>query len=192
MGNYVGDAGVFLIDTVFGLYILVLMLRFLLQWVGADFYNPISQFVVAVTNPPLLALRRVIPDLFGIDLAALVLMLLLAVLKLYLIAWLSGADPGFVGVVVFAIGELMQLVVYVFMVTVFVRVILSWIAPGGYNPAVALLVSLTEPVMRPARRLIPALGGLDLSPIIVFLGLGLVLRLLVQPVLDLGRAMMFA
>jgi YggT family protein len=192
MGNYVGDAGVFLVDTVIGLYILVLMLRFLLQWVRADFYNPISQFVVAATNPPLVPLRKVIPGLFGIDLAALVLMLVLAVLKVYLIAWLSGANPGFFGVVVFAVGELLQLAVYVFMVTVFVRVILSWISPGGYNPAVALLVSLTEPIMRPARRLIPALGGLDLSPIIVFLGLGLVLRLVVQPLLDLGRALMFA
>ena len=191
MGNYVGDAGAFLIDTVLGLYILIVLLRFLLQWVRADFYNPISQFIVAATNPPLVFLRRLVPGLFGIDFAALILLLVLAVLKIYLLAMLAGTTPGLAGVIVFAIGELLQLTVYVFMVTVFIRVILSWISPGGYHPAVRLLISLTEPVMAPARRLIPAIGGLDLSPIIVFLFLGLTLRLVVQPVLDYGRILAF-
>ena len=79
MGNYFGNAGSFLIDTIIGLYMLAVMLRFLLQWVGADFYNPISQFLVAVTNPPLTFLRKLIPGLFGIDIASLVLLVALAV-----------------------------------------------------------------------------------------------------------------
>ncbi len=191
MGGYIGNAGAFLIEMLFGLYMLAVLLRLLLQWVRADFYNPISQALVTVTNPPLKVLRRLIPGLFGIDLASVVLLLVLGVVKVYLLSWTAGAHPKFLGVVVFAIGELLRLGVYLFMVTVFIRVVISWVAPRGYHPALSLLVSVTEPLMAPARRLIPAFGGLDLSPIVVFLFLGLTLRLLVQPVLDLGRVLAF-
>ncbi len=188
-GNYIGDAGVFLVDTVIGLYILLVLLRFLFQWVRADFYNPISQFVVTATNPPLLFLRRLIPGLWGLDLASVVLLLALSMLKVFLIAWMIGSTPKIVGVLVFALGELLQLTVYVFMVAIIIRVVLSWIGPRSYHPAVGLLHSITEPVMGPARRLIPPIGGLDLSPILVFLALGLALRLVVQPILDMGQAL---
>ena len=119
-GSYLGDAGVFLVDTIFGLYILLVLLRFLFQWVRADFYNPISQFLVAATNPPLIFVRRFIPGVWGLDLAAVVLMLALAVLKVYLLAWMGGVNPKLTGVMVFAIGELLQLTVYVFMVAVII------------------------------------------------------------------------
>ena len=187
MGNYVGDAGTFLIDTVIGLYILVIVVRFLLQWMRADFYNPIAQFVVTVTNPPLVFLRRFIPGLWGIDLASIVLMLVLSIVKIYVIAAIAGFTPSFAGVLVLSIGELIQLTVYVFIVTMLIRVILSWIAPGGYNPALALIISLTEPLMAPARRLVPSISGLDLSPMVVFILLYLTLMLVVRPILDYGR-----
>ena len=173
-----------MIDTVFSLYILAVLLRFLLQWVRADFYNPISQALVAITNPPLKVLRRIIPGLWGIDFASLLLLVALSVL------WIGGVTLKFSGVLLFAVGELLQLMVYVFMVTIFVRIILSWVNPGAYNPAVSLLISLTEPIMAPARRLLPPIGGLDLSPMLVFLFLGLTLRLVVQPVLDYGRLLL--
>ncbi len=190
-GNYLGNAGVFLVDTVFGMYILLVLLRFLFQWVRADFYNPISQFIVTVTNPPLMFMRRIIPGAWGVDLASVVFMSALAVLKVYLLAWMGGANPQATGVIVFAIGELLQLTVYVFMVAVIIRVVLSWVGPRSYHPAMGLLNSLTEPVMGPARRLLPPMGGLDLSPILVFIVLGLALRLIVQPILDIGRALAF-
>ena len=114
MGNYFSDAGSFLIDTIIGLYMLAVMLRFLLQWVRADFYNPISQFLVTVTNPPLVFLRRFIPGLFGVDLASLVLLLALAVLKIYLIYALSGLTPRLPGALLLGVGEVIQLGVYVF------------------------------------------------------------------------------
>lgn len=191
-GSYLGNAGAFLVDTIFGLYILLVLLRFLFQWVRADFYNPISQFIVTVTNPPLVFIRRIIPGVWGVDLAAVALMLMLAVLKVYLLAWMGGAHPKLTGVMVFAIGELLQLTVYVFMVAVIIRVILSWVGPRSYHPVVSLLHSLTDPVMGPARRLLPPMGGLDLSPILVFIVLGLALRLIVQPILDIGRALAIA
>lgn len=187
MGNYFGDAGSFLIDTIIGLYILAVMLRFLLQWVRADFYNPISQFLVTATNPPLLFLRRFIPGFFGIDFASIVLMLVLAVAKIYLIGWINSFTPQFSGVLLLAIGELIQLAVWVFIVTLFIRVILSWIQPGGYNSVLGLIHQLTEPLMAPARRLIPPFGGFDVSPIVIFIFLYLTLMLVVRPILDYGR-----
>ncbi|MDJ0955246.1 MAG: YggT family protein [Arenicellales bacterium] len=192
MGNYFGDAGSFLIDTIIGLYILAVMLRFLLQWVRADFYNPVSQFLVAVTNPPLVFLRRFIPGFFGIDLASIVLLMILSIAKIYLLAWVAGLIPQFSGVVLLATGELLQLAVWVFIITLFIRVILSWIQPGGYNPVLGLINQLTEPLMGPARRLIPPFGGLDLSPIVVFIFLYLTLMLVVRPILDYGRLLAFA
>ncbi len=188
-GNYIGDAGVFLVDTIVGLYILLVLLRFLLQLVRADFYNPISQFIVTATNPPLLFLRRFIPGLWGLDLASVVLLVSLAIVKVYLIALLIGNTPKLVGVLVYGSGELLKLTVYVFMVAVIIRVVMSWIGPRSYHPAIGLLHSITEPIMAPARRVIPPIGGLDLSPILVFLALGLALRLIVQPILDLGQAL---
>lgn len=187
MGNYFGDAGSFLIDTIIGLYILAVMLRFLLQWVRADFYNPISQFLVTATNPPLVFLRRFIPGFFGIDFASIVLMLVLAVAKIYLIGWINSFTPQFSGVLILAIGELIQLAVWVFIITLFIRVILSWIQPGGYNSVLGLIHQLTEPLMAPARRLIPPFGGFDVSPIVIFIFLYLTLMLVVRPILDYGR-----
>lgn len=187
MGNYFGDAGSFLIDTIIGLYILAVMLRFLLQWVRADFYNPISQFIVTITNPPLVFLRRFIPGIYGIDLASLILLLILTIAKTYLIAWINGFIPHFSGVLLLAIGELIQLAVWVFIITLFIRVILSWIQPGGYNPVLGLIHQLTEPLMAPARRLIPPFSGLDVSPIVIFILLYLTLMLVVRPILDYGR-----
>ena len=192
MGNYFGDAGSFLIDTIIGLYVLAVMLRFLLQWVRADFYNPVSQFLVTVTNPPLVLLRRLIPGLFGIDLAAIILMLILEAVKTYLIAWVNGFTPQFSGVVLLSIGELIQLAVWIFIITLFIRVILSWIQPGGYNPVLGLIHQLTEPLMAPARRLIPPFGGLDISPIVLFILLYLTLMLVVRPILDYGRYLALA
>lgn len=186
-GGYVGDAGSFLIESLLGLYILAVLLRLLFQLARADFYNPISQFLVTVTNPPLLALRRVIPGLWGIDLASVVLLVTLSVAKLYLLGMVFGRLPAFGGAVVLGIAELLELTVYVIMIAVFIRIILSWVSPSRNNPVTALLVSLTEPVMAPARRVVPAVGGLDLSPILVFIALGLVLRLVISPILDIGR-----
>lgn len=186
MGNYFGDAGSFLIDTIIGLYMLAVMLRFLLQWVRADFYNPISQFLVTVTNPPLIFLRKFIPGLFGIDLASIILLVALAVVKIYLIYAIAGMTPRISGVLLLSVGEVIQLGIYVFIFSMLIRVVLSWIQPGGYNPVLGLINHLTEPLMAPARRIIPVFGGLDISPMLVFIFLYLTLMLVVRPILDFG------
>ena len=186
-GGYLSDAGTFLVDTVFGLYILAVLLRFLFQLLKADFYNPVSQFLVKITNPPLVRMRRFIPGFWGIDLAAVVLLLVLECAKLGLTAMMLGHVPGVGGLMLLALASLLKTATYVFIVAIFIRVILSWVNPNAFNPVVRLLYSFTEPIMAPARRLIPAMGGLDLSPIIVFIALTLFLKLVVQPIFDLGR-----
>lgn len=187
MGGYVNNAGLFLIDTLFGLYILVVLLRFLLQWLRADFHNPVSQFIITVTNPPLRTLRRFIPGIAGIDLSSVFLMLALSMIKSWLLFSMIGQPTTFQGLLVYAVGELLQLTVYVFIFTILIRVVLSWLAPHpGYNPALRLLYDLTEPLMAPARRLVPPIAMMDISPIVLFILLYLTLMLLVQPILDLG------
>ena len=184
-GSYLTNPIIFLIQTLFGLYILAVMLRFLLQLVRADFYNPISQFLVKITNPPLKLFRRVIPGLGGIDLASLILAWALKTVELLLILAVSGAAINPVAPLLWAIPELVELVINIFFFSLLIQVILSWVSPGNYNPAVGLLYSLTGPIMRPAQKILPPMGGLDLSPMLVMIGLILLKMLLMPPLLAL-------
>ncbi len=188
--SYLTNPIQFLIQTLFGLYILAIMLRFLLQWVRADFYNPISQFLVKITNPPLRPLRRVIPGLGGIDLAAVLLMLALQVVAILLIQAVAGVLPSLGFTIVASIAELVDLGFNVFLFAIFIQVIISWINPGAHNPATGLLYSLTEPVLRPARRMIPAMGGLDLSPMAVIIAIYLLKMLLIPPIEHIARSLL--
>ncbi len=189
--TYFNQAGLYLIQLVFSFYILLVLLRLLFQLVRASFYNPISQFIVTFTQPPLQFLRRFIPGLFGIDMAAVVLLLALQILEIYMIAWFQGASPAVGGVVVLAVAQLIEFTVYVFIVAIFIRIILSWVNPyGTRHPVGDLLYSLTEPLLAPARRLIPPIGGLDLSPIAVFVLLQLTLILIVRPLRDFGGGLL--
>ncbi|MCU7812596.1 MAG: YggT family protein [Candidatus Thiodiazotropha sp. (ex Notomyrtea botanica)] len=180
-GSYLANPMIFLVQTLFGLYILAVLLRFLLQLVHADFFNPISQFLVKATNPPLKILRRFIPGLGGIDLASVILAWLLKAIELLLVLSISGNAVNLLGPLVWAIPELVELVINIFLFAILIQVILSWVNPGSYNPATALLYSLTGPVMRPAQKLLPPMGGLDLSPMLVMIGLVLLKMLLLPP-----------
>ena len=186
-GGYFSDAGLFLVDTVLGLYILIVLLRFLFQLANVDFYNPISQFIVKASNLPLSRLRRVVPSLWGIDFAAVVLLIVLEGARIGITALLIGRTPQLAGVLVLSIAELLKLAVYVMVFSIFIRALSSWISTGKSLPMLQLLYSFTEPLMAPARRILPTTSGLDVSPIIVFIVLMLILKLLVQPLLDLGR-----
>lgn len=180
-GSYLADPLVFLIRTLFGLYIAVVLIRFLLQWARADFYNPISQFVVRVTAPVLRPLRQVIPGYGGLDLASLVLAWALKAVELALIAGLVGYGGSLLGALAWAVPALIELAIDLFLFAVLVRVVLSWVNPDPYNPAVALLDRLTDPILRPAQRLLPPIGGIDLSPMLVMVGLVLLQMLLLPP-----------
>jgi len=189
-GPYVGNAATFLVETLFGIYILIVLLRFLLQWVRADFYNPISQFIVKATQPVLRPMRQVIPGVGGVDLSSVVLMLALKCLELWLVARVIGYSASFSGLAVLGVADLLSLLINVFVFSILIQVVISWINPGLYNPVTSLLHSLNEPLLGPARRVIPPISGLDLSPIAVIIALQLVSILFVAPIRDMARQMM--
>lgn len=189
-GGYFGNAGVFLINTVFGLYILIVMLRFLLQLVRGDFYNPVSQFLVKATSPALVPLRRVIPGLFGIDFAAVFLLLVLQIMQLVLVGLVKGYAFQPLGLVVMSIAELASLTLNIFFFSILIQVILSWVNPGAYNPVTALVYGLNEPLLRPARRLIPPVSGFDFSPLVVGVALKLVEMTLIAWLVNTGKGML--
>lgn len=188
-GAYAGNAGVFLVQTLFGLYTGAVMLRFLLALVRADFYNPISQFLVKITNPTLRPLRRLIPSLGGIDLATLLLLLILQSAELLLVGAIRGYSVAPLGLLVLALTGLISLLLSIYFITILVQIILSWVNPGSYNPVIGLLYSLNEPILGRARRLLPPIGGFDLSPILVLIAMQLLEIILVAPLRDLGRAL---
>lgn len=186
MGGYLGNALAFLVDVTLGLYIFAVLLRFLFQLVRADFYNPISQAVVRVTNPPLSRLRRHIPAVGGIDSASVLLLLILQSLALWLKFFLLGQPPAAVGMLIGALAALLAKAIYVIIGALLILVVASWVAPGNYSPLLALADDLVRPLLRPVRRHLPGLGGIDLAPLAVLVILQLTMMLVVWPLRDIG------
>jgi YggT family protein len=166
------DIANLLIQTFFQLYLLALLLRLLLQMSRADFYNPISQFLVKVTSPLLTPMRRFIPGVGGIDMASVILILLTQIVATSLLVLIKGYPlPHPIALLLWAALGAVGLAINIYFIAILASIILSWVAPGSYNPIVILLHQLTEPVMKPFRNIIPPMGGLDLSPIFVFLAI---------------------
>jgi YggT family protein len=185
--QYFAASAIFLIQTVFGLYLLAIMLRLLLQWVHADFYNPVSQFIVKITNPPLRPLRRVIPGWGGIDLASVLLLIVLQMVELFLVNMTLGRAFGVSGLFLASIAELLQLLINIFIGAILIQVILSWVAPGNYNPLIGLVHKIAEPLLAPARRIIPPFSGIDLSPLVALVVLQLLKFLVVSPLANVAN-----
>ena len=167
-----------LLGTVFSIGIGLLWIRFLLQLVHADFYNPIAQVVVKITSPVLNPLRQILPKSKNWDIAALVLIVLLQLLSMTLMSIINGQGSLPPLLLVFgAVFQLMFLITEFYFWLLIISIVLSWISPG-YSPFGALISQLAEPVLAPFRRLLPPLGGLDLSPIVAFLTIQVVQILL--------------
>jgi YggT family protein len=180
---------VFLIETLVGLYILALLLRFLLQWSDADYHNPISQFLIKVTHPPLRFFRRFIPPIGRIDTASLVLIFGLRMLATGSVLLLQSAPTNFAALTALTLVELVGLVLDFYFFGILIRTILSWVSPDTYNPASAVLYSLTEPLLRASRRVLPPMGGIDLSPLLPLIGIQLTKMLLIPPLQQLVSAL---
>jgi len=185
-GGPFSDAGLFLVNTLFSLYIGAVLQRLVLQWSRADFYNPISQAIVRVTSPVLRPLRRVLPSIGRMDTASFVVIFALQWLNLWLTARLFGIAPGAATMTVMVVAELIRKLVYLYMFAIFVLALASWIASGGANPALRLLDSIAEPLLAPIRRWLPSLGGIDLSTLVALVLLQLVLKLVVAPLTGFG------
>jgi YggT family protein len=177
------NPAIFLVDTLVSLYIFALMLRFLFQWVEADFYNPISQALVKITHPLLRPLRRLLPSIGRIDTASVVLMLVVQMLGGYLIFLIQGVDFSVGFLAIWAVSQVLELFFNVFLFAIIAVAILSWISPMPRNAAVSLLLSLTQPVLRQARRIVPPIGGVDISPVLVFIAIQFC-KMLVMPTLQ--------
>lgn len=167
------DAAIFVIQTLGSLYLLIVLLRFILQLVRANFYNPLCQFAVKATQPLLKPLRRVIPSMFGLDMSSLVLALVVQMALFAIILLLSGYKVDVLFLAPWALIGIFSLFLKVLFYALIISVILSWVAPGSHSPAAELVTQITEPVLAPFRRLIPNLGGLDISPIFAFIALQL-------------------
>ncbi len=161
---------IYLIQTLLSLYLVAMLLRFLLQLVRADFYNPISQFVVKITNPLVVPLRRVVPGYAGVDTASLLLAVLLQVAGIAVVAFIRfGTIPPPVPLLLGGLLGVVALLVQMYFFALLAMIILSWVAQGSRHPAIHLLYQITEPLMAPMRKLLPPMGGLDFSPILAFI-----------------------
>ncbi|END9078875.1 YggT family protein [Yersinia enterocolitica] len=164
----------FLAKTVIDLYVMVLLLRIWMQWVHSDFYNPFSQFVVKITQPIVGPLRRVIPSLGPIDSASLLLALLLMTIKYPLLVLIqSGSMSLSLYNLLFGIISLVKAAGYLIFWVMIIRALMSWVSQGR-SPMDYLLHQLTEPLMAPIRRILPAIGGIDFSAMVVILILYLI------------------
>lgn len=184
--SYLANPAIFLIDTLFSLYILAVVLRFLLQWVGADFYNPISQFLVKITHPPLKIMRRVIPSIGKIDTSSIVFALILQVISDFSIFMLKGVMLSIPALIVISFGQLLNLLFNVFIFSIFILALLSWFNPGHYNALYSLLNKLTQPILENCRKIVPDLGGIDISPLIALIVLQLAKMMLLPPIQQLA------
>ncbi|MEO5559149.1 MAG: YggT family protein [Dokdonella sp.] len=184
--SYFANAGQILINFAFGALIALLVLRVLLQIVRANFYNPICQFLYKLTNPVLMPLRKVIPAWRNLDIGGILLAWLLTAIKLALLYALAGQGLGILGLVVMALADLIDFVLMLYLGVMLVYVLLSFISVARSNPIVPLVHQLIEPILRPVRRRLPTLGGLDFSPMLVWLVILLARVLIVGPILDFG------
>ena len=169
---------IYLISTITDLYVSAILLRLLLQWVRADFYNPLSQFLVKVTNPVLVPARRLIPSIGKLDSASVVVMLLLELAQLAIISQLSPSEFEIQFLLLFAVRKLLFTLLMTYFVLIIARVIVSWVANQSRHPLIPLIYQLTEPVLRPFSKLVPPLGGVDLSPLFALIALRFLLLLL--------------
>ena len=179
--NGLDTAAIYILQTLGSLYLLIVLLRFILQLVRADFYNPLSQFTVKATQPLLRPLRRIIPGFGGVDLASLVLAILVQLVIMALTLLLAyGTTGNPLQLLVWALIGVTSLFLKIFFFALIISVILSWVAPGSYNPGAQLVNQLCEPLLAPFRKLLPNLGGLDISPIFAFIAINLIDMLVVK------------
>lgn len=172
------NAASYLVGTLIDLYVGAVLLRLLLQWVRADFYNPLSQFLIKVTNPVLVPLRRLVPSVGRLDTASVVLMLLLEFLGIWLVSLIGSQTIPWQQIVTFGVLKLLMTLLMTYFFLIIISVILSWLGQGLRHPFIPLVYQLTEPVLRPFRKVIPPIAGIDLSPMFALITIRFLMLLL--------------
>ncbi|RBI67066.1 YggT family protein [Vreelandella sulfidaeris] len=176
MGNELGSAGLMLVNTLINIYLFLLMLRFLLQASRADYYNPLSQSVVKITQPLVGLFQGFLGPVAGrFDLATLAAGFVLKIVSIIAIFMVIGVGmPPIAGLLIAGVAALANAILKIYFFALIVMIILSWVAPNASHPGALLVMQLVEPIMAPVRRVIPSLGMIDLSPIVVFIAINLI------------------
>ncbi|EKD70153.1 MAG: hypothetical protein ACD_46C00619G0008 [uncultured bacterium] len=183
------DGLLFLINIFFDLYLLVLMIRVLLAWANANYFDPITQFVVKLTDFIVKPVRRIIPNVRGIEVSTLVIILVLEIVKFLCISLLSTGMPSIIGLVLLSIADMFKLLIQCFFYGILLQAILSWVQP--HSPVNFLLYQVTSPVMRPFQRVIPPIGGIDISPIAALIFLQFIIIVLINPLMAMAIGIAF-
>ncbi len=189
--SYIQNSLGYLIETILGLYVLVILLRLVFQYCNADHRNPLSRMIIRFTEAPLGVFRKIIPQVFGIDMACFVFALTVSMIQLSLVIGVSGYSLNIAAIALLALSDILSTLVWIVIIAILVAAIMSWFM-NSYHPILALAIQVSQPVLHPIRNIMPAFGGLDLSPIIAFFVLNLILRLVVAPIGDFGRLLMFS
>lgn len=190
--NSLQTALVFLIQLLFDFYILLLLLRVILQYQHANYFNPICQFIIKITDPVVSPLQRFIPGFKGIDLAIVTVIFILAIIESIFIVWLQvGQFPAILGLLLFALGRLMMQVINLYLYAIIINVILSWLGSPKTIALREVAALVSEPLLAPARRYIPPISGIDLSPVAVIVVLQLLVILIINPLMNTGFVMTF-
>lgn len=175
MGSQLGNAGLLLVNTLINIYLFLMMLRFLLQASRADYYNPISQSVVKITQPVVAPFQGFLRPLGPFDLATLASAFLLKALSIIAILQIAGFGmPPLGGVAIASLAALANAILKIYFFALIAMIILSWVAPQASHPGALLIFQLVEPIMAPVRKVIPPLGMIDLSPIVVFIAINII------------------
>ena len=171
MGGSVGNAFAFLIETLFSLYLAALMLRVLLEAVGADYYNPICQVLLKITEPLVAPLSRLVPRIGRFNSAAVVWLIVLQLIALVAVLAINGYTLSPSALAMATVLRLVRMLLMMYLVLIIAEVILSWVGGGMRHPIIPLIYQLTQPVLEPIRRVLPSLGGIDLSPLVALIGI---------------------
>lgn len=183
----------FFLGLIFDLYTFIVLLRFFLQWVGANYYNPISQITVKLTNPIILPLRRILPTFLRIDLSLLLLVFALQTLKMALLLWMEfGTMPPFAGLLFAGFGLSLDKALDLLFYAILLSVIISWVNPGLRSPVTDILHNLTEPLLALVRPLLPVMAGIDFSPVIVILLIQFTKMVIVAKLLHVAQSIILS
>lgn len=188
MANALNNTFSFIIQAVFNIYMIALLVRILLEATGANYYNPLVQFLVRITNPLIKPVAKWVKSYQGVNLAGVIVLLVIGMIKLFLLVLLRLnvlANP--LGLVIWAMGEVINLLLDVYFYAILIQAILSWVAPQTYNPASEVFSRITSPILRPFQKIIPLIAGVDISPWIAMICLKIVSILFVQFIISYGH-----
>ena len=185
--TYLTNALIFLLSTLTAFCTYILLCRFILQMLNVDFFNPVSQAIVRMTDPPLNPLRRLLPFSKKYDFAAFLIAFSFQVLHVVIVTLLYKSNINLGGTILIGLANTLHKMLNLFTFSILGYVLISWLSHGGYNPFLDLIKSISLPLLSRTRRLLPSLGGLDFSPMLAIILLQLIIMLVIIPLRDFGR-----